>query len=134
MKSFIQRITIVVDDYDDAIRFFVDGLGFDLVEDVPSLTNDGRAKRWVVVQPPGGQASILLAQADGPLQADVVGKQVANRVGFFLFVEDFEVAYTRMKAAGVVFTTEPRNAPYGRVAIFRDISGNKWDLLGPADS
>jgi catechol 2,3-dioxygenase-like lactoylglutathione lyase family enzyme len=121
-----------VDDYDAAIAFFVDKLGFDLVEDSPSLTNDGRPKRWVVVCPPGAQTGILLARADGEVQRAAVGQQVAGRVGFFLRVEDFESAYRRMIGAGIEFLTEPRTESYGRVAVFKDIAGNRWDLLGPA--
>ncbi|KOX17040.1 VOC family protein [Nocardiopsis sp. NRRL B-16309] len=125
-------VTIVVDEYDPAIAFFVDALGFALVEDVPSLTNDGRAKRWVVVRPPGGGTGLLLARADGERQSAVVGDQVAGRVGFFLRVDDFERSYARMAAAGVRFVTEPREEPYGRIAVFLDIAGNRWDLLGPS--
>ena len=124
-------ITIVVDDYDRAIRFFSGILGFDLVEDSPSLTNDGRPKRWVVVRPRGAETGILLAQADGQDQTAVVGHQVAGRVGFFLRVDDFDTVYERMAAAGVEFVTAPRTEPYGRVAVFLDIAGNRWDLLGP---
>ncbi|HEX4983823.1 MAG TPA: VOC family protein [Ilumatobacteraceae bacterium] len=122
---------MVVEEYDPAIEFFVDVLGFELVEDSPSLTNDGRPKRWVVVRPPGGATGILLARADGDDQAAVTGKQVAGRVGFFLRVADFDAAFERMAAAGVVFVTSPRTEPYGRVAVFVDIAGNRWDLLGP---
>jgi len=127
----LDKIAIVVDDYDQAIGFFTGVLGFELVEDSPSLTNDGREKRWVVVRPPGAETAILLARADGPDQAAVVGNQVAGRVGFFLQVDDFEAAYQRMTAAGVEFVTVPRTEPYGRVAVFLDIAGNRWDLLGP---
>ena len=128
----LERITVIVEDYDEAIRFFTGPLGFDLVEDSPSLTNDGRPKRWVVVRPPGGQTGILLAQADGPRQAAAVGDQLAGRVGFFLRADDFAAAYQRMTAAGVEFVTPPRAEPYGQVAVFLDIAGNRWDLLGPA--
>jgi catechol 2,3-dioxygenase-like lactoylglutathione lyase family enzyme len=124
-------IAIVVSEYDPAISFFVDGLGFELVEDSPALTNDGRAKRWVVVRPPGAATGLLLAQADGEDQAVVIGKQAGGRVGFFLQVEDFEAAYALMASAGVRFLTAPRTESYGRVAVFLDIAGNKWDLLGP---
>jgi catechol 2,3-dioxygenase-like lactoylglutathione lyase family enzyme len=130
--SFLELVTIVVDEYDPAVAFFVDVLGFELVDDSPSLTNDGRPKRWVVVRPPGAQTGILLARADGEQQASAVGHQVAGRVGFFLRVEDFEAAYDRMVAAGVVFVTPPRTEAYGRVAVFLDVAGNRWDLLGPA--
>lgn len=125
-------ITVVVSEYDPAISFFVDALGFELAEDSPAVTNDGRAKRWVVVRPPGEVTGLLLARADGEDQACVVGNQAAGRVGFFLHVEDFDAAYTRIAAAGVHFVTEPRTEPYGRVAVFLDIAGNKWDLIGPA--
>jgi len=130
--AFLELVTIVVDEYDPAIAFFVDTLGFELVEDSPSLTNDGRPKRWVVVRPPGAQTGILLARADGDQQAAAVGRQVAGRVGFFLRVEDFQATYDRMRDAGVVFVTPPRTEPYGRVAVFQDVAGNRWDLLGPA--
>jgi catechol 2,3-dioxygenase-like lactoylglutathione lyase family enzyme len=125
-------IALVVSEYDPAISFFVDTLGFDLVEDSPAQTNDGRAKRWVIVRPPGAATGLLLAQADGEDQAAAVGKQAAGRVGFFLHVEDFDAAYARMASAGVQFLTAPRTEPYGRVVVFLDIAGNKWDLLGPA--
>jgi catechol 2,3-dioxygenase-like lactoylglutathione lyase family enzyme len=127
----LELITIVVGDYDRAIEFFTGILGFDLVEDSPSLTNDGRPKRWVVIRPPGAETGILLARADGQRQTAVVGNQVAGRVGFFLRVDDFNAVYERMMAAGVEFVTSPRTEPYGRVAVFRDIAGNRWDLLGP---
>ena len=125
-------IAIVVSDYDPAISFFVDVLGFELAEDSPALTNDGRAKRWVVVRPPGAATGLLLARADGEEQAAVVGRQVAERVGFFLNVDDFDAAYARMTSAGVRFLTAPRTEPYGQVAVFLDIAGNRWDLIGPA--
>ena len=123
---------IVVDEYDPAIDFFVGTLGFELVEDSPSLTNDGRPKRWVVVRPPGAATGLLLARADGEDQARVVGQQAAGRVAFFLRVDDFDEAYRRMSSAGVRFVRPPRAEPYGRVAVFLDIAGNRWDLLGPA--
>src|SRR6516225_11578186 len=125
----LDKITIVVDDYDRAIQFFTGVLGFDLAEDSPSLTNDGRPKRWVVVRPPGAETGILLAQADGERQAAAVGNQTGGRVGFFLRVDDFDASYQRMMAAGVEFRGEPRTEPYGRVAVFVDIAGNRWDLL-----
>ena len=128
----LSLIAIVVDDYDLAISFFVNVLGFELAEDSPALTNDGRAKRWVVVRPPGAATGLLLARADGDDQAAVVGRQVAERVGFFLNVEDFSATYARMTSAGVRFLTAPRAEPYGQVAVFLDIAGNKWDLIGPA--
>lgn len=129
---FLELITIVVDEYDAAIAFFVDTLGFDLVEDSPSLTNDGRAKRWVVVRPRGGQTGILLARADGDEQEAAIGSQTGGRVGFFLRVDDFDAAHERMTSAGVTFLSAPRTAAFGRYAVFKDVSGNRWDLLGPA--
>ncbi|MGK5672695.1 VOC family protein [Micromonospora sp. URMC 106] len=128
----IDLVTVVVAEYDPAIEFFTEVLGFDLVEDSPSLTNDGRPKRWVVVRPPGAQTGLLLARADGERQAQAVGDQVAGRVGFFLRVDDFDAVHRRMVTAGVEFVKPPRAEPYGRVAVFRDIAGNLWDLLGPA--
>lgn len=127
----LDKIAIIVDDYDQAIAFFTEALAFELVEDSPSLTNDGRPKRWVVVRPPGAETGILLARADGQDQAAVVGNQFAGRVGLFLQVDDFDAAHERMTAAGVEFVTAPRTEPYGRVAVFLDIAGNRWDLLGP---
>lgn len=129
--AFLELVTLVVDEYDAAIAFFVDLLGFELAEDSPSLTNDGRPKRWVVVRPPGARTGILLARADGERQTKVVGEQIGGRVGFFLRVEDFQASYDRMIAGGVEFVTAPRTEPYGRVAVFVDIAGNRWDLLGP---
>jgi catechol 2,3-dioxygenase-like lactoylglutathione lyase family enzyme len=129
---YLERVSLVVDDYDEAIRFFVDALGFELVEDEPAATSkEGRPKRWVMVRPPGGQTGVLLAQADGDHQRAAVGEQFAGRVGLFLRVEDFEAQYERMVRAGVEFVEPPRDEPYGRVAIFRDVAGNRWDLLGP---
>jgi catechol 2,3-dioxygenase-like lactoylglutathione lyase family enzyme len=126
----IDLVAIVVQDYDPAIRFFVDALGFDLVEDSPATTNDGRPKRWVVVRPPGAATGVLLARADAD-QARAIGDQVAGRVGFFLRVDDFDAARSRMLGAGVRFVTEPRTEPYGQVVVFLDLAGNRWDLLGP---
>ena len=128
----VSLIAIVVSEYDPAISFFVDVLGFELVEDSSALTNDGRPKRWVVVRPPGAETGLLLARADGEDQAAAVGKQAAGRVGFFLHVADFGAAFARMSSAGVQFLTAPRTEPYGLVAVFLDIAGNKWDLIGPA--
>lgn len=125
-------VAIVVREYDPAITFFVDALGFELVEDSPALTNDGRPKRWVVVRPPGAVTGVLLARADGEDQATAAGRQAAGRVGFFLHVDDFDAGYARMVSAGVEFLTPPRTESYGRVAVFLDIAGNKWDLIGPA--
>jgi catechol 2,3-dioxygenase-like lactoylglutathione lyase family enzyme len=127
----LDQVALIVDDYDAAISFFVDALGFELVEDSPSATNDGRPKRWVVVRPPGAMTALLLAQADGARQQAAVGDQFAGRVGLFLRVDDFDEAYSRMRARGVDFVTEPHHERYGQVAVFIDIAGNRWDLLGP---
>jgi catechol 2,3-dioxygenase-like lactoylglutathione lyase family enzyme len=127
----IDLVAIVVDAYDAAIAFFVDVLDFELVEDSPSTTNDGRPKRWVVVRPPGAATGLLLAQADGDDQRAAVGNHTGGRVGFFLRVEDFEGSYERMRAAGVTFRGAPRHEAYGSVVVFEDLAGNRWDLLGP---
>ncbi len=127
----IDLTTLLVPEYDAAIAFFTEALGFDLVEDTPSTTGDGRAKRWVVVRPPGGGSGLLLAQADGDDQRAALGRQAGGRVGFFLHVDDFAAQHDRMVAAGVELLEEPRHEPYGTVVVFRDPYGNTWDLLGP---
>jgi catechol 2,3-dioxygenase-like lactoylglutathione lyase family enzyme len=127
----LEQLALIVDDYDEAIGFFVDALGFELVEDSPALTNDGRPKRWVVVRPPGAATGLLLARADGERQTGAVGDQFAGRVGLFLRVDDFRAQYDRMREGGVEFVSEPREEAYGEVAVFLDVSGNRWDLLGP---
>ncbi len=127
----LEQIAVIVEDYDEAIQFFVEHLGFELLEDSPALTNDGRPKRWVVVRPPCARTALLLAQADGERQAQAVGQQFAGRVGLFLRVDDFAAAYERMRHHDVEFVTEPRTEDYGEVAVFLDVSGNRWDLLGP---
>jgi catechol 2,3-dioxygenase-like lactoylglutathione lyase family enzyme len=131
---YIQHTAVIVENYDDAIRFFVDALGFELAEDSPATTNDGRPKRWVVVRPPEAQTGLLLAEADGEQQVVAIGDQYAGRVGLFLRVSDFEAARRRMLDHGVEFLTEPRDGSYGRVAVFVDVAGNRWDLLGPSGS
>jgi catechol 2,3-dioxygenase-like lactoylglutathione lyase family enzyme len=128
--AHLELVALIVRDYDRAIAFFVDILGFDLVEDSPSTTTDGRPKRWVVVRPPDATTGILLARADGEHQMDAAGQQFAGRVGLFLRVDDFDATYARMVAAGVVFVRPPRVEPYGSVAVFLDVEGNRWDLLG----
>ena len=128
--SNLELIALIVKDYDLALRFFLDVLQFHLVEDTPSLTNDGRPKRWVVVRPAEGKTGLLLAKADGEHQAGVVGQQFAGRVGLFLRVDDFDAAYQRMTTAGVRFVSTPRDEPYGKLAVFLDLEGNRWDLLG----
>src|SRR5215475_8096771 len=116
---WIEQFTIVVADYDKAIEFFTGALGFELVEDSPAQTNDGRAKRWVVVRPPDAQTGLLLAKADGAPQEAAIGQAAAGRVAFFLHVDDFSEAHERMTAAGVEFLTQPRTEAYGQVAVFR---------------
>lgn len=128
--SYLHLVTLIVSEYDAAIDYFVTVLEFELIEDSPAVTNDGRAKRWVVVRPRGGQTGFLLARADGPEQEAQVGNQMAGRVGFFLRVDDFRASLERMKTRGVTFLTEPRQEAYGWVAVFADLYGNKWDLLG----
>jgi catechol 2,3-dioxygenase-like lactoylglutathione lyase family enzyme len=125
-------VTVLVDDYDEAIVYFTDVLGFELIEDSPSTTTDGRPKRWVVVRPADGQTGLLLAIAVDNDQRSAVGRQVGGRVGFFLHVEQFAATYERLRAAGVEFIEEPRVEPYGQVVVFVDIAGNRWDLIGPA--
>lgn len=124
----VATVTLVVDDYDTAIAFYRDKLGFDLVADTPL----GGSKRWVVVAPKGGKgAKLLLAQADGPTQAAHVGNQTGGRVGFFLETDDFARDHAAFTAAGVVFREAPRHEPYGSVAVFEDLYGNTWDLIEP---
>lgn len=129
----IDLVTLVVDDYDDAIEFFTTVLGMELAEDSPSSTNGGEPKRWVVVRPQSGGTGLLLAQATGETQQGAVGNQTGGRVGFFLRVDDFDAQYDRMREANVEFLEQPRTEPYGKVVVFRDVAGNTWDLLGPVD-
>ena len=124
----IALFALVVDDYDAAIAFFVDVLGFDLRED----SGRGGGKRWVVVAPPGAETGIVLARADGEAQHARIGDQTGGRVGFFLHTDDFARDHAKMIAAGVRFLEAPRHEPYGIVAVFQDPWGNKWDLLEPA--
>ena len=128
----LELVSVIVDEYDAAIDFFVRRLGFELVEDSPATTTvGGRPKRWVVVRPPGAATGLLLARADGDRQRAAIGEQFAGRVGLFLSVDDFDAAYGRVLSAGVEFVGEPRTEPYGKIAVFVDIAGNRWDLLGP---
>ncbi|WKX22782.1 MULTISPECIES: VOC family protein [unclassified Streptomyces] len=128
--SRIALVALVVDDYDEAIRFYTEALGFRLAEDTPRP--DG--SRWVVVEPgdPGAGTALLLARAKGEGQRARVGDQTGGRVGFFLYTDDFARDHARMTAAGVTFLEEPRHEPYGSVAVFQDLYGNRWDLLQPA--
>lgn len=127
----VSLVAIIVDDYEPAIDFFVGVLGFELVENSASTTNDGRPKRWVVVRPPKAETGLLLARADGTRQEATIGSQTAGRVGFFLEVDDFDTTLQRMRDAAVELIGEVRSEPYGRVIVFRDLAGNRWDLLGP---
>ncbi|MDX3527918.1 VOC family protein [Streptomyces sp. ID05-39B] len=128
--SRIALVTLVVDDHDEAIRFYTEAVGFRLVED--EARPDG--SRWVVVRPGGHQegTGLLLARAKDDSQRSRVGDQTGGRVGFFLHTEDFAGDHARMSAAGVTFLEEPRHESYGSVAVFRDLYGNRWDLLQPA--
>ncbi|MFC8359865.1 VOC family protein [Streptomyces griseorubiginosus] len=126
----VALVTLVVDDYDEAIRFYTEALGFRLVEDTPRP--DG--SRWVVVRPDARESGtdLLLARAKDEDQRSRVGNQTGGRVGFFLHTDDFARDHARMLAAGVTFLEEPRHEPYGSVAVFQDLYGNRWDLLQPA--
>ena len=121
-------VTLVVRDYDEAIACYVDQVGFRLVEDTPRP--DGT--RWVVVAPPGSaETALLLARASNPDQAARVGDQTGGRVALFLNTDDFDRDYRRMTAAGIRFAEPPRHEPYGSVAVFEDLYGNRWDLIQP---
>ena len=123
----LAAVTLVVDDYDKAIAYFTGALGFTLVEDTVMSAD----KRWVVVSP-GEGANFLLAKAVNDAQRGAIGAQTGGRVGFFLHTKDFDSAYEAMVEKGVDFIETPRDEPYGRVVVFRDIYGNKWDLVQPA--
>lgn len=131
MKRKLAIVSLVVRDYDEAIDFFVDILGFELIEDreVPE-----QAKRWVVVAPPGGAgAHLLLARASNEEQVGRIGDQTGGRVFLFLYTDDFRRDYDLLRSKGVVFVREPKVFDYGTVAVFRDLYGNLWDLLQPSD-
>lgn len=128
MKQIIARVTLVVPDYDQAIGFYRDILGFELLED----TSLGEGKRWVVLRPRGAETALLIARAEGPRQAAAIGNQTGGRVGFFLFTDDFDRDHVAMMARGVRFLETPRREIYGIVAVFTDPFGNTWDLLQPA--
>ncbi|MGD0852665.1 MAG: VOC family protein [Acidimicrobiales bacterium] len=126
----LDLVSVIVKEYDEAIDFFVNVLGCVVEDDSPSLDGDGQPKRWVVVRPPGTGSGILLAQARGEEQEALIGRQFAGRVGLFLRVDDFDASYRHMTEHGVEFLTAPRTESYGQVAVFQDLYGNKWDLLG----
>jgi len=124
--SRLGAISLIVPDYDDAIGFFCKGLGWTLSEDVAQ-----GHKRWVTVQPPGGGFRLVLAQPADPTQNSAIGAQGGGRVWLFLHTEDFAAEQARLVAAGAVFEEVPRDEPYGRVAVWRDLWGNRWDLIEP---
>ncbi|MFN4153197.1 MAG: VOC family protein [Paracoccaceae bacterium] len=124
--AVLAAVSLIVPDYDAGIAFYCEVLGFRLTEDL----DQGR-KRWVTVEPPGGGARLVLARADGPEQRAAIGTQGAGRVWLFLRTDDFDRDHGAMLHAGVVFEETPRDEPYGRVAVWRDPFGNRWDLIGP---
>ena len=129
MPQSLAHVTLLVRDYDEALAFFTESLGFRVVENSPLPAN----KRWLVVAPPGSQgANLLLARAATPEQIQQVGNQSAGRVFLFLHTDDFWRDYRLMLAANVKFLESPRQESYGTVAVFEDLHGNKWDLLQPA--
>jgi catechol 2,3-dioxygenase-like lactoylglutathione lyase family enzyme len=128
-RRYIAQVALVVRDYDEALGFYVGKLGFVLVEDTPVPAQE---KRWVVVAPPGaGACKLLLARAVGAEQGAHVGNQTGGRVFLFLHTDDFRRDYETFRARGVEFVREPRDEPYGTVAVFRDLYGNLWDLIEP---
>jgi catechol 2,3-dioxygenase-like lactoylglutathione lyase family enzyme len=128
VRRAVQALSFLVRDYDEAIGFFTGALGFSLLEDTPL----GGAKRWVRVAPPGGAGcALLLARATGPEQIAAVGRQAGGRVFLFLETADFDADHAALRRRGVRFLEEPRVEPYGKVAVFADLYGNKWDLLQP---
>ncbi len=128
--AFLSAISILVSDYDEAIAWYGEKLGFELIVDTPM----GGGKRWVVVSPSrDAQTRIILAKASGAEQTALIGRQMGGRVGFFLQTTAFDEAYSRMVEAGVVFREKPRSEPYGQVVVFEDCYGNGWDLIEPAD-
>ncbi len=127
MQQAIAHVALVVRDYDEALAFYVGKLGFRLVEDRHQPEQD---KRWVIVSPPGASAtSLLLARASTPAQEAFIGNQSGGRVFLFLQTDDFRRDYNRMVSAGVRFVRPPSEEPYGTVAVFEDLYGNRWDLL-----
>jgi len=128
MPQSIATVALIVADYDEAIEFYCEKLGFALVSD----TDLGDGKRWVTVGPTGGAgARLLLARADGERQAQAIGRQTGGRVGFFLTTDDFARDHAAMAAKGVRFIEAPRHEAYGTVAVFEDLYGNRWDLIEP---
>jgi catechol 2,3-dioxygenase-like lactoylglutathione lyase family enzyme len=129
MPQSIANLTVVVRNYDEALEFFTQKLGFQLLQDTPLPDN----KRWVLVAPPGSRgAALLLAEATTPEQSLAIGNQTGGRVFLFLHTDDFWRDYKAYQARGVRFLETPRRESYGTVAVFEDLYGNKWDLLEPA--
>ena len=127
MTQSIGLVSVLVRDYDEAIAFYVDVLGFDLIEDTPLPAEN---KRWVVVAPASSSgARLLLAKASGGYQAPFIGNQTGGRVFLFLYTDDFERDYAKYQSRGVKFVREKVLAPYGTVAVFQDLYGNQWDLI-----
>jgi catechol 2,3-dioxygenase-like lactoylglutathione lyase family enzyme len=132
LKQSIAHIALVVRDYDEAVDFYVNKLRFELVEDTYQPEQD---KRWVVVRPQGdGTTSLLLARASNADQQTFIGNQAGGRVFLFLQTDDFQRDYTAMVEAGIKFVRDPKQAPYGTVAVFEDLYGNRWDLVQFTDS
>lgn len=130
MRQKLGYVALVVRDYDEAIAFFTQSLGFRVVEDTPATDSQGHDKRWVLVAPQGSRGTqILLAKASSPEQELYIGNQTGGRVFLFLHTDDFWRDYHAMSARGVKFREKPRQEPYGTVAVFEDLYGNKWDLL-----
>ncbi len=125
MGQHLAFLSLLVPDYDAAIAYYTHALGFELIED----TDLGGGKRWVKVGPKGAQTVFLLAQAASPAQSAAIGHQGGGRVWLFLATDDFDGDHTRMLAKGVVFEEQPRHEPYGKVAVFVDTFGNRWDLI-----
>jgi catechol 2,3-dioxygenase-like lactoylglutathione lyase family enzyme len=126
MKQHLGAVTLLVREYDEAIGWFSEKLGFILVEDTPL----GPSKRWVIMAPVAStETRLLLARAEGREQAAQIGKQAGGRVAFFLHTDDFRRDHARMLARGVEFLEAPRHESYGTVAVFRDLYGNTWDLI-----
>ena len=122
----IAHVMLVVRDYDEAIAFYCGKLGFELIEDTYQPEQD---KRWVVVAPPGGGASLVLGRASDDEQSAAIGNQTGGRVFLFLQTDDFERDYRRYRDEGIEFVREPNVMDYGTVAVFRDLYGNQWDLI-----
>jgi catechol 2,3-dioxygenase-like lactoylglutathione lyase family enzyme len=129
LTARIEAVALIVPDYDSALAFYL-AIGFELRTD----EDLGGGKRWLTVAPPGAETALLLARAADAPQAAAIGNQTGGRVGFFLRTDDFDADHGRMRDAGVVFDEAPRDEPYGRVAVWRDPFGNRWDLIGPLPS